>query len=573
MYKFKRIFAIFLSVLLLSLTVGDAFISANDISCVQATGAEFVAGAAAADAVMEFIIALLASVGAGELAVARQEAIAHGFVDYLAVSQTVNQMLGETAVRFCMSAAPVANTIQAVLWDDLLESLQNYHDSAVDTLTGIYAQYCPELIGIAKDFVEDVVTKNITIAGVTDAFSTPMTAEIVAKQWSGEPFSYVADFNYSYTVPKESSYTGEVQNVTVCGHHTADLSYPVCGQYYYDEGNNAWYFVLWRLYKGGLFSVKMTYELTCYLDGKMTQHEIHSNWTVADSTFGVNDLNPIVSFSANFPIFSSKIEAEAYLKGTGAVTDALNYSIDITDTITDNNDLPTLGDFAGELWERVANAPDCGIGAYGSGALVGDWADDIPWLGLDDLQAFVDNIQDVFDKTIEGILDGTYDLPLDIPDYTYGDAWIDAIDRTWDDVIDNPINDPAIDKPDNPAIGDKDDPITGDKDIVDEIVDADTIVPSVSSDFSDISGTLKRKFPFSLPWDVYYLFTVLADTPKTPRFEIPFYIDRLGIHEVIVLDLSPFESISKLSRLFLTLFFCYGLMNLTVKIVSVRKEE
>lgn len=96
MYKFKRIFAIFLSVLLLSLTVGDAFISANDISRVYATGAEVVAGAAAADAIWEFALALLAATGLGGAAVANKDAIIDSYIDYLDAQIATDEYIIET---------------------------------------------------------------------------------------------------------------------------------------------------------------------------------------------------------------------------------------------------------------------------------------------------------------------------------------------------------------------------------------------------------------------------------------------------------------------------------------------
>lgn len=571
MYRFKRIFAIFLSVLLLSLTVGDAFISANDISRVYATGAEVIAGAAAADAAWELVAALLAATGLGGAAVANKDAVIDSYMHYLDAKIETKEYIIDKAIYLYDSAA---EAVQSIPLDEFMDSLKNYHDSAVDSLTGIYARYCPELIGITKDFVSEVVAKNITIAGVTDSFATPMTAEAVAQQWSGEPFPYEFDFNVSYK--KLSGYNeGHVTNMD--RHFTADLSVPVCGIYSYNELNNYWGLTLYKLYNGELSAVQGTFEMSVYDNGKLVQHEIHENRIFSGDTFGITGSsvfgNISHSYSVNCPVFSSQIDAEAYLKGTGAVTGALNYSTDITDTIIDNNDLPTIGNFSGELWERIANASDHGIGAYGSGVSAGvnDWADDIPWVGLGDLQDLIDSVQDVYDKTIAGILDGTFDLPLDIPDYTYGDAWIDAVDRTWDDVIDNPLNDPAIDRP---TTGDKDDPIASDKDKTWELeLPANDLVPTIDDSLGDVAGSLKYKFPFSIPWDVRHVFQVLADTPKAPRFELPLVIKRFGIDERIIVDMAMFQVLSNLSRVLFSMLFGMYLMNLTFKVVAMRKEE
>ena len=137
------------------------------------------------------------------------------------------------------------------------------------------------------------------------------------------------------------------------------------------------------------------------------------------------------SFTANFPIFSSAVDAQNYLQGVGAVSDALNYSRDITDNIIDNiidnNDLPTIGNFANELWARIAESSDIGIGSYGVGVgtNVNDWADDIPFVGLNDLQEYTDSLQDIYEKTIDDIINGVYDPTRDIPT-TYEDAWEDV---------------------------------------------------------------------------------------------------------------------------------------------------
>ena len=89
----------------------------------------------------------------------------------------------------------------------------------------------------------------------------------------------------------------------------------------------------------------------------------------------------------------------------------------------------------------------------------------------------------------------------------------------------------------------------------------------------DVVGGFKNKFPFCIPWDLQYLYSILADNPKTPVFKLPLVLERYGIHEDIVIDMSNFEGLSKISRLFFTLLYIYGLINFTVKVVLVRKEE
>lgn len=620
MYKFKRIFAIFFSVLLLSLIVGDAFISTNDIRRVYATGAEVVAGAAAADAIWEFAVALLAATGLGGAAIANKDAVIESYMDYLDAKWETKQYLVDQVINIYDSAT---DTIRSIPIDELMDSLKNYHDSAVDSLTGIYAQYCPELIGITKEFVSDVAAKNITIAGVTDSFSTSMTAEAVAQQWSGEPYTASFVFHYNYVTKKGP--------VTYNYDLSKEFSAPICG--FLKEGTAShtnsdgilvdFPYNSFKFYQLDRYNVVNQVKLSGYFDYFGTGVSNSGSGDFNTIIFSGNADYPFVTFSysADFPIFSSYIDVEAYLKGTGAVTGALNYSTDITDSITDNNDLPTIGNFAYELWERIANANDHGIGAYGSGVSVGvnDWADDIPWVGLGDLQDLVDSVQDVYDKTIAGILDGTYDLPLDVPDYSYGDAWVDVIDRTWDDLIDNPVNDPSIDVPDNPSVDIPDNPAIdiptlGDltKDNVEERTDS--VIDSILPFLSDIGTELKKKFPFSIPWDIYSILSFLGssggsaraaptsyssddsgimlfsdddshgggggshDGPGSsggghsrpsgaPVFQIPFQISQsMGIEGTLLIDLEPFQVLSDISRTMFTCIFCLGLIRLTLKV-------
>ena len=344
----------------------------------------------------------------------------------------------------------------------------------------------------------------------------------IAKQWSGEPFSYSASITQSYTTKSPVYSRIETSN------YTGDFTFPVC-----DVSTTLNRFSL---------------EILTYVDGvyRGTANYTKRGAWASQPLSAVDNFN--FTYSMNFPIFSSKIEAEAYLKGTGAVTDALNYAhtYENADWLSDDwkglliDPLTNIGLSLSQLTDL---AKALGVHAVGNNLSA---------------QELADLLKQSLPAVNPELMPDTVPVSPIVPDPGLKPIYYPSPTA-------HPL--PDTDPGNNPDVTPDTDPKPS------EILDPDVIVPDTAADFSDISGTLKRKFPFSLPWDVYYLFTVLADTPKTPRFEIPFYIDRLGIHEVIVLDLSPFESISKLSRLFLTLFFCYGLMNLTVKIVSVRKEE
>lgn len=109
--------------------------------------------------------------------------------------------------------------------------------------------------------------------------------------------------------------------------------------------------------------------------------------------------------------------------------------------------------------------------------------------------------------------------------------------------------------------------------IRDFLTDAGSGVATISSAMDGATGILKTKFPFCIPWDVYALISFLAHEPETPVFSLPIKLERFGIEEYIEVDLSQFKIVSDISRTLLTLIYCYALLNLTMKIFPMTKEE
>lgn len=138
------------------------------------------------------------------------------------------------------------------------------------------------------------------------------------------------------------------------------------------------------------------------------------------------------------------------------------------------------------------------------------------------------------------------------------------------------------------------------------------VADELSQSFGDIAGSITKKFPFSIPWDVYGLFTVLADVDppqaastysllsndsdyaisgsdtyemdvavysrdsngnehSAPYFELPIILERYGIEEYIIVDLQYFQPISTLSRTMLSLLFGVFLMKFTIKVIDLFK--
>lgn len=577
-----QIVALLLSVIICTLTIGNSFMCTKSISRVYAAE---VIGTLAGDAVWELILGLLASTGLTAAAIENKDALIAQYKSQLDAEIATDEYIIDSAIELYDTTTGV---IQSIPFDEISLALENYHDTVVDDLTGIYAKYCPALLDSTNSFVSSVVNKDIIIDGLTEIIDSCATSSDVINQWSGETY------NYNVAVRVEYDYTNPNTNVTqhIIETYNVDSTYdsPICASYLTDEptylsdGSCVIYKRLnfYRQYNGTSWKVHNIYgNHIKSVDGIVSEGTFSSrNSILIGEWYNTSSYNHNVqmSFSTNIPVFSSFIDVENYLAGTGAVTGALNYSTDITDGITDNNDLPTIGNFANEIWARIAEAVDVGIGSYGAGVGVGvnDWADDISFVGLGALSDYANGIQDVFDRTIDDIISGAFDPALDIP-RTYDDAWIHAVDRTWDDVIENDIDKPVENEVDTPIdvvienpVGNDDNDDNNDDD---ETIDDGEVVPKTVSTLGDISGNLKYKFPFCIPWDLRYMLLALADTPQTPIFRLPIVVERYNIHEDIVIDMTPFEGLSKLSRTFLTLIFIYGLINWTVKIVSVRKEE
>lgn len=364
----------------------------------------------------------------------------------------------------------------------------------------------------------------------------------IAKQWSGEPFSYSGIMSDSYIINSPIS-----QQFIF----TVDSTLPICGVYT-DKNGQYFSFSMYTLTESNdVIKASMDMELICYINGKLSQHEFYQkrdNWSIS---LGSDMKNLIVSCSANFPIFSSNIKAEAYLKGTGAVTDALNYAhtYENADWLSDDwkglliDPLTNIGLSLSQLTDL---AKALGVHAVGNNLSAQELADllkqSLPAVNPELMPDAVPVSPIVPDPGLKPIY---YPSPTAHP---------------------LPDTDPGT----NPG-GDPD--VTPSTDPKAEEIPADDLVPTMNDSLGDIAGTLKYKFPFSIPWDIRHVFQVLADTPKAPRFELPLVIKRFGIDERIIVDMAMFQVLSNLSRSLFSMLFGMYLMNLTFKVVAMRKEE
>lgn len=96
--------------------------------------------------------------------------------------------------------------------------------------------------------------------------------------------------------------------------------------------------------------------------------------------------------------------------------------------------------------------------------------------------------------------------------------------------------------------------------------DGDTsFLDRMGTSFSNVANASKEHFPTSIPWDLLAIFTVLKADPVCPSYDVPFSIPALGVDEIISIDLSKFEELSRISRAFLSVLFLLLLIHLTRK--------
>lgn len=154
---------------------------------------------------------------------------------------------------------------------------------------------------------------------------------------------------------------------------------------------------------------------------------------------------------------------------------------------------------------------------------------------------------------------------------------------------------------------------------------SDSFLDSATESFSEIGEVAKTKFPFSIPNDMKNFLSVLAQTSPeaaglysvetsgislysdehggggasrpgsdgfiyvehgghggggvsrepaevvngAPVFALPIVIERYGIEEYVIIDMAPFEPVSKLSRSLFTMMFMLCLFNLTFKVMGL----
>lgn len=566
MYRFKRILAIFLSVCLLSLTVGSTYFDTMHMEKVEAF--ELTAGAGLTAATLFQLCLFVGAVWGtyylvGEV-IDNQEEIARAgknFIDSVTdiPDGWLLSMTDTTTGQDYVFGSEALELVQETSWEVIQgggghnrgdDDDDDNEKEGVINLFRSSSEYVGNFLALGATWfmshASDLYHKWVNGEELTDAelevvkplINMYCNQDDISKQWNGEIFNYKMHIINSFNV-SGSSYLYDYKTYK-------NESYPMSGYYYVnDNGYNIDYVygTLIKSPKFGVIDYTMNNESSkCTRDGytyDYTRSESYMHTFTCSNSYD----SWFITYGANFPIFGSRLDAENYLKGTYDVTNALNYSKTFknADWLSDDwqglliDPLTNIGLTLSQLIELMKSF---GLNAVGNNLTPEELADlirkSLPVVNPDLLPD---------------------ESPVVVPDPPGEPVYYPSPDA-------HPLPDSELEPDPDPFPG------TGDGDGTDGI-DFDEIVPDASSEFSGIPDMLKKKFPFSLPWDLYALLLVLSDTPKTPVFKLPFVIERYDFHETIVIDMTDYEEISIVSRFFFSLLFAYALMNWTVKIVSV----
>lgn len=542
--------AILMCVVVLSLSIGGNFCFYNNIAKAHAAGTVTITlGSLALE---EIILSIAIAVLGAEVAYQYRDEIIDAFKEYSENGSTLYTR--NNLMEFYYNGE-----YYSLDWDDYAEMLKGMGSTASESFddykekfNNTYVKPAKEYLQYVADFYTDLFTGSPVIGDSTyiDGLAEYLKQEyfdssIIDQMLSGE--TYELKIDYIYNNEWCNIYTKNVRVYGSC--HMENTGFVASYRSTSTAGHEC--LSLWD--SSNPFNININLIWEC-------GHDTHSQLWKNRSNISYHSL------TANIPIFSSYVEMDEFLKTGEGLENALNYKTALDAIAVTGDDIPTVGNWE-ELWERLKN-PDLPWWFLNPDALPGTNAVDLPWFDVAGLHDWANDIPNVRD----GIIDTNPDIP-----------WSDV----WDKVIDIPdviipeidfpypgVQDPSIPKVDDPVKPGVYDPST-DKplDLTDEMEGIADYVPTLADSFTDLGNGLKTKFPFSIPWDIHYILSGLATTPKAPRFELPLKVERYGIDETIVVDMARFQVLSDLSRSIFSLLFAVVLINLTIKVIGSLKEE
>ena len=146
------------------------------------------------------------------------------------------------------------------------------------------------------------------------------------------------------------------------------------------------------------------------------------------------------------------------------------------------------------------------------------------------------------------------------PNYTAPETYADALDQMH-----------ATATTENPASADSPTFGQGDTAVKDWVDGNQTPKPDPSDQTAQDGfkvSDLETVFPFCIPWDVYYLLSMLAAEPVAPLIEFPLNFSNFGLDDYSIrVDFGEYESFAVVLRAVEALSFCVGLALVTRNLV------
>lgn len=198
------------------------------------------------------------------------------------------------------------------------------------------------------------------------------------------------------------------------------------------------------------------------------------------------------------------------------------------------------------------------IGTFANGSFTGDavWvSNQTP--SSDGFTGEIIGADAKFDENGNIIDYGNVNVPnITAPGYTQPGTFADALDQLGATA--------TIDKPAQSGSPSQGGGTVGDW------VEANKPVPKPPSDESSQDDfkvqDLEKVFPFSIPWDIYYLLAAFSANPIAPNFTWHFDFALIGTHDFAV-DLAQFNSVAGVFRACETVLFCVGLALITRNLI------
>lgn len=137
-------------------------------------------------------------------------------------------------------------------------------------------------------------------------------------------------------------------------------------------------------------------------------------------------------------------------------------------------------------------------------------------------------------------------------------------EATWEDVIGDNI---PIDVPVDGTIDDAVDIPIPDGEVVEDSKPIQDVIPS-NSGFIPFLVDLTNYFPFCIPFDLFDALHMFEAEPKAPHFEWTLKVDYIDFEYTFVLDLSVFNDVAAIFRVFVCILFLISLMVGTRGLIS-----